>query len=424
MQATNPTRFAHAEKLRDCVHCGLCLSACPTYLELGMEADSPRGRIYLMNALHEGAIGLDDEVVEHLDRCLGCRACETACPSGVRYGLLIEDARAVVRAGARRPLRTRLIEQGIGALFPRMRLFARLLAPARWLERTGLLAWLRRHSRIVRLLPTLETDVPVVPRRLAAQGAVRAQAALFEGCVARVMFAGVNAATVQVLAANGCEVESPSTQGCCGALRLHAGDREGAKALARANIDAFAATPGAIVSNAAGCGALLREYDELLHDDPVYAAPARAFAARVRDVSGMLEEIGFVAPLGELPLRVTYHDACHLAHGMGVRQAPRALLRRIPGIELVELEEADVCCGSAGSYNLTQPEMAVRLGRRKAERIRATGATVVAAGNPGCTLQIRAALAEAGVATEVVHPVELIARALRAAGAEKGKTPG
>lgn len=424
MQAPTPTRFARADKLRDCVHCGLCLSACPTYLELGTEADSPRGRIYLMSALHQGEIGLDDEVVEHLDRCLGCRACETACPSGVRYGLLIEDARAVVRAGARRPLRTRLIDRGVGALFPRTKLLAGLLAPARWLERTGLLAWMRRHFRVVRLLPPLGPEVVRLPRRLAATGAVRAQAALFEGCVARVMFSGVNAATAQVLAANGCEVESPPTQGCCGALRLHAGDREGAKALARANIDAFAATSGAIVSNAAGCGALLREYDELLQDDPEYAAPARAFAARVRDVSGMLEEIGLVAPLGEMPLRVTYHDACHLAHGMGVREAPRALLRRIPGVELVDLEEADVCCGSAGSYNLTQPEMAARLGRRKAERIRATGATVVAAGNPGCALQIRAALAEAGSATEVVHPVELIARSLQAARTEKGKIPG
>lgn len=418
MEGGTGIRFTHGERLRDCVHCGLCLTACPTYLELGTEADSPRGRIYLMGALQAGEIGVDDEVVEHLDRCLGCRACETACPSGVRYGLLIEDARAVLRESGRRPLRARIVDRGIGWLFPRRRLLAALLLPARWLERAGVLAWLRRRSRLAQLLPPLTVAPAAVPRRLAARGPVRARAALFEGCVARELFAGVNAATAEVLAAAGCDVAVPPRQGCCGALRLHAGDRAGAQALARANIEAFADGSDLVVSNAAGCGALLREYGELLGDDPLWAERARAFAARVRDVSEVLDGFGFALAGAAPALRVTCHDACHLVHGMGVRAQPRALLRRLPGVELVEMDEADLCCGSAGSYNLTQPEMAARLARRKAERIGATGADVVAVGNPGCAMQIRAALADAGVAAEVLHPVELLARALRRADAD------
>jgi len=404
--------FAHANELRDCVHCGLCLSACPTYLELGTEADSPRGRIYLMQMLADGEIGLDDEVVEHLDLCLGCRACESACPSGVRYGTLIEDARAVVRASYRRPLRQRVLQALIATVFPRPEVLSRLLLPARWLERLGVLAWLRRWHRFVRLLPPLVGGATAAFEVVPVRGELRSRAALFTGCVARVLFAGTNAATARVLAYNGCEVVVPLEQGCCGALLLHAGDRAGAQAMARANIDAFAGGDAAIVTNAAGCGATLAEYGELLADDPEYAPRAQAFAARVRDVSAFLDEIGLAAPPSELRMRVAYHDACHLVHGMGVRAQPRALLRTIPGVELVELDEADLCCGSAGSYNLTQPEMAARLGRRKAEHIRASGANVVAAGNPGCALQIRTALAEAGVEAEVLHPVEILDRAL------------
>lgn len=414
------SRFPHANRLRDCVHCGLCLQACPTYLELGTEADSPRGRLHLMAALNDGTYGLDaTDVVEHLDRCLGCRACETACPSGVRYGELIEDARALIRREAPRSWHRRALERSIEVLFPRPRLLAALLWPARWLDRMGVLAPLRARSRWVRLLPANLAPVDV-PQRLLPAGASRGRAWLFEGCVSRVLFSATNAATARIVAACGYEVVSPKTQGCCGALHLHGGEREAARSLARANVDAFA-SDGWIVTNAGGCGAMLREYGELLRDDPAYAERARAFSARVRDVSevGVELDAARLAPLP--PVRVAYHESCHLAHAMGVRATPREMLQRIPGVELVELEEADVCCGSAGSYNLLQPEIAERLGRRKAERIRASGAELVAVGNPGCALQIQAMLDAVGSSVQVLQPVELVERALCDGSHENGK---
>jgi glycolate oxidase iron-sulfur subunit len=405
-----PQRFVEYEKFLDCVHCGLCLSACPTYVELGTEMDSPRGRIYLMKGLEEGTLQLTADVARHLDLCLGCRACETACPSGVRYGDLIESARSFVEEHHRRAWldrwRRRLIT-GLFAYPPRLRL---LLLPLRFLELIGVLTALRRASGIMAMLPKLGWW-EAVPEVVPARGGERQRVGLLAGCVAQVLFAETNRATVRVLAHNGCSVTTPVRQVCCGALYLHAGERERALQCARRNIETFPADLGAIITNAAGCGAMLKQYGELLADDPAYAARAQAFSARVRDVTEFLAAIPLVPPRGEVRARVTYHDACHLAHGQGVRDAPRQLLQQIPGVELVELADSDTCCGSAGSYNLTEPEMARRLAERKAANIRATGATCVAAANPGCAMQIQAALRRARLNTVVIHPVELLDRA-------------
>lgn len=399
-------QFVEPERFRDCVHCGLCLSACPTYLELGTEADSPRGRIYLMRELQEGSLSLSTDVVRHLDLCLGCRACETACPSGVHYGELIEAARVYVQAHHSRPRLDRLHRQVMSWLFPRPALLKALLLPLRLLELVGALAWVRRVVPPAALLPVLRSWQPL-PAVVAARGTSTRRVGLLAGCVAQVLFASVNRATVRVLTRHGCTVETPPTQGCCGALYLHSGDRETAEACARRNIDAFASLDTVVV-NAAGCGTAMKEYGSLLAGDPRYAEKARAFRAKVRDVSELVATLPEQAPRRSLTARVTYHDACHLAHGQGVRDAPRQLLRRIPGLELVELGESDLCCGSAGSYNLTEPAMAQRLGARKAENIRATGASIVAVANPGCAMQIQAALAAVASPLIVKHPIELL----------------
>ena len=405
-----PRRFVDYETFLDCVHCGLCLSACPTYLELGTEMDSPRGRIYLMKGLEDGSLPMTADVARHLDLCLGCRACETACPSGVRYGELIESVRSFVEAQHHRPFGERVRRRLITLVFPHPQLLRALLLPLRFLELVGLLDALRRVSRLLRMLPRLGWWAPL-PGVVPAQGTERQRVGLLAGCVAQVLFAETNRATARVLARNGCRVETPPQQGCCGALYLHAGEREAALECARRNLEAFPDDLDAIVVNAAGCGATLKQYGALLADDPRYAARARAFSAKVRDVTEFLAALPLVQPAHALNARVTYHDACHLAHAQGVRTAPRALLEQIPGLELVELAESDTCCGSAGSYNLTEPAMAQRLAARKAEHIRATGATCVAVANPGCAMQIQAALRRAGMSASVRHPVELLDQA-------------
>jgi glycolate dehydrogenase iron-sulfur subunit len=403
-------RFVAYEKFLDCVHCGLCLSACPTYLELGTEMDSPRGRIYLMKGLEEGAVALTPDVARHLDLCLGCRACETACPSGVRYGDLIESARAFVEEQHARPLFDRWRRRLITLIFPHPQLLRALLLPLRLLELVGVLAALRRTNGFVAMLPRLGSWEPL-PEVVPASGAERRRVGLVAGCVAQVLFAETNRATVRVLTRNGCTVTTPARQGCCGALYLHAGARWQALDCARRNLDAFPSDLDAVLVNAAGCGAMLKQYGELLADDPQYAARAHAFSARVRDVTEFLAALPLLPPRGARRARVTYHDACHLAHGQGVREAPRVLLRQIPGLELVELPDSDTCCGSAGSYNLTEPEMARRLAERKVANIRATGAACVAAANPGCVMQIQAGLRRAGLDVTVTHPVELLDQA-------------
>jgi len=403
-------RFVAYDKFLDCVHCGLCLQACPTYVELGTEMDSPRGRIYLMKGLEEGTLPMTPDVARHLDLCLGCRACETACPSGVHYGELIESARSYVEEQHRRPLVDRLRRRAITLLFPRPQLLRALLLPLRLLELMGILGAVRRVSASAAMLPRLRWWGPLPPV-VPAHGAEQQRVGLVAGCVAQVLFAETNRATVRVLARNGCSVVTPARQTCCGALYLHGGARRAALDCARRNIDEFPSDVSAIVVNAAGCGAMLKEYGTLLADDPAYAARARVFSDKVRDISEFLAALPIKPPCRPLHARVTYHDACHLAHGQGVRDAPRQLLRQIPGVELIELAESDTCCGSAGSYNLTEPAMARRLGDRKAANIRATGASCVAAANPGCVMQIQASLRRAGVDATVLHPVELLDRA-------------
>jgi glycolate oxidase iron-sulfur subunit len=406
----NATRFVDPKMFLDCVHCGLCLNACPTYVELGTEMDSPRGRIYLMRQLEEGTLPLTDDVARHLDLCLGCRACETACPSGVRYGELIEAARSYVEANHERSWLDRVKRQLMLAVFPHPRRLRLALAPLFVLETLGILPLLRSISGFAAMLPRLRRGRPLPSLNPAPKGEHR-RVALLAGCVGSVMFAGTNRATVRVLNRNNCTVVIPKNQVCCGALYLHAGAREAAAACARSNIDAFGEDAGAILVNAAGCGAIMKEYGALLADDPAYGEKARVFSARVKDVTEYLVDLPLEPPPYPVRARVTYHDACHLAHGQGVRAQPRSLLRSIKGVTLVELPESEMCCGSAGSYNLTEPAMAQRLGLRKAEYVRATGANIVAVANPGCALQIQASLRRAHIRTQVMHPIELLDRA-------------
>jgi glycolate oxidase iron-sulfur subunit len=413
---------AAPEQLLDCVHCGLCHSACPTYVELGTEADSPRGRIHLMRALRDGSLALDAEAVRHIDLCLGCRGCETACPSGVRYGALIEAARPWIEERYRRPLGTRLRRRLALALLPYPHRLRLVLAPLRLLERLGILDLVRRAARrlpprwryVAALLPS-SLARPRLAARIPARGVPRATVELLAGCVMRELFGATTRSTVEVLVRNGFAIEVPPRQGCCGALSLHAGDRATAERLARANVDAF--TGGAdvpLVVNAAGCGAMLREYAALLAHDPAYADRALALARRVRDVTELLaaRPLAVSAPSGPAR-RVAYHDPCHLAHAQGVRTAPRQVLAAIPGLVLVPMEDEDLCCGSAGHYNVMQPDMARRLVARKVEAIRASGADLVATANAGCALQLEAGLRAAGLDTPVRHVVDLLADCYR-----------
>lgn len=404
----------------DCVHCGFCLPTCPTYVLWGEEMDSPRGRIHLMQQGLDGA-PLDATMVEHFDRCLGCMACVTACPSGVQYDKLIEATRAQVEHQYSRPLSERLTRFALFALFPYPSLLGVVRGPLSWYRRSGLRAWARRRG-IINLLPksvaAMEALLPparpreVTPRHTAAVGPVRRKVGMLTGCVQRAFFSPVNAATARVLAAEGCDVVAPAGQGCCGALSVHMGREKEAQAFARRLIDAFAGVETVVV-NAAGCGSAMKNYGHLLRDDPAYRTRARDFAARVRDVTQVLDELGPVAVRHPLPVRVAYHDACHLAHAQNVRREPRALLGTIPGLEVVEVPEGDICCGSAGVYNVLEPEAAGELGRRKAANVLSTGAQVLVAANPGCLLQISSSLEAAGHPMRLLHTVEVLDASLR-----------
>jgi glycolate oxidase iron-sulfur subunit len=411
-----------------CVHCGFCLPTCPTYLLWGEEMDSPRGRIYLMKAGVEGRADLTPSFVSHFDNCLGCLACVSACPSGVQYGPLIERTRAQIEQKYPRPAGDRLFRGALMAVLPypwRMRLAMLPLALAGGLLR-GLLGADRadspRRGLLARLRSSLSVAPPVtlsglfagVPAVTPAQGKQRLKVAMLTGCVQRLAFGHVNDATVRVLAAEGCEVVAPPAQGCCGALPLHSGHIEQARALARRTIEVFEQSGvDRIVVNAAGCGSAMKDYGELFADDPAWASRARAFSARVRDVSQLLAELGPRAARHPVRARVAYHDACHLAHGQGVRAEPRALLQAIPGVELVSPAEAEICCGSAGIYNLVQPGPAADLGDRKARHLAALSPDMIATANPGCTLQITAAGRRLGHNWPVFHPIELIDASIR-----------
>ncbi|HEY6147070.1 MAG TPA: heterodisulfide reductase-related iron-sulfur binding cluster, partial [Thermoanaerobaculia bacterium] len=387
----------------DCVHCGFCLPACPTYVSWSEEMDSPRGRIDLMRGLDEGKIELTDGVIAHFDRCLGCMGCMTACPSGVRYDVLIEQTRAKIEKSGRRSFADRLYRSLLFRFFPHPKRLAWLAAPLRAYAGTGLQNLVRR-SGILSLLPKrlaqLDALAPAsggrpgggeLPERTPAAGPARARVALVAGCVQRVFFPEVNAATIRVLAAEGCDVRVPGDQGCCGALSMHAGREEEGLEFARRLIESFESgggDAGAIVVNAAGCGSNLKDYGRLFADEPAWAERAAAFSARVRDAMELLAEMAPAAARHPVPLRVAYHDACHLAHAQGIRAAPRALLRQIPGLELLEVPDGDQCCGSAGIYNLTEPASADEIGARKAANVLSTRADLLASANPGCTLQI------------------------------------
>ena len=402
--------------LRACVHCGICLPQCPTYRVLGEEMDSPRGRVYLMRAAAEGRAELTPGLARHLDLCLGCRACETACPSGVPFGQLLEATRAQLdrkRVRARESAHA-MLEWAL-SIFPHPDRLGALLWPLRLYQASGLrtlvrasgiLAPFKRLQAMDALLPRVLPGASSLPELIPARGRARGRAALLTGCVQRFFFPEINLATARLLSAAGWEVVVPRAQGCCGALHLHAGRLDEFRAMARSLMAALGRDVDIVVTNAAGCGSALKEYGHWLGDEE-----AERFAGLVKDISEVLVDADL--PLGELRETVTYHDACHLAHGQKVRAQPRELLRRIPGVTLVELTDSDLCCGSAGVYNLLEPEMAAELGRRKLERIRETGARIVAAGNPGCIMQISQQALEAGLALEVMHPVTLLSRALR-----------
>ena len=403
-----------------CVHCGFCLPTCPTYLLWGEEMDSPRGRIYLMKAGVEGRVAMTSTFVQHFDRCLGCLACVTACPSGVQYGPLIEKTRAQIEQHHDRTLGDRLFRALLMALVPyprRMRIALMPLAIAGGLvRRIGRLLSGQDRRRAGALASShLRIALRSPPGTNGAGGASRLNVAVLTGCVQRLAFADVNRATVRVLAAEGCTVMAPPTQGCCGALPLHAGEIEQARRLARHNIAVFeAAGVDRVVVNAAGCGSAMKEYGELLAGDAAWAKRAHAFSARVRDVSEVLADLGQPqAPRHPIAARVVYHDACHLAHGQGVRAQPRALLQAIPGVELLTPPESEICCGSAGIYNLVQPGPAAQLGARKAQHIAALSPDMIATANPGCTLQIAASARGFGYNWPVFHPIQLVDASIR-----------
>jgi glycolate oxidase iron-sulfur subunit len=411
------------EIIDTCVHCGFCLPVCPTYVLWNEEMDSPRGRIYLIKMASEGAATINPQWVGHFDSCLGCMACMTACPSGVDYGKLIEATRAQIERKHQRSVGDRLYRRFVFSTFTRPDRLRLLRLPLLAYQKSGLQTVLR-STGVLKLLPkklqTMEALLPNLPPSESiaavtpAQGPQRRRVGLLLGCVQREFLPQLNAATVRVLAAEGCEVVAPPEQPCCGALLVHAGEEDAAIALARRTIDVFErAKVDTIITNAAGCGSNVKEYGHLLRDDPEYSERAKKFAAKCQDVTELLAALEPRAKRNPLRVRVAYHDACHLQHAQGVRLQPRSLLAQIPGLELAEIPEAPVCCGSAGIYNLVQPDAANALGDRKAQLIVPLNVDVVATGNPGCLLQVQSSLGRSGHKTLVVHTIQLLDASLR-----------
>jgi glycolate oxidase iron-sulfur subunit len=412
--------------IADCVHCGFCLPACPTYALWGEEMDSPRGRIYMMKKSAEGQAPLDQRFQQHMDNCLGCMACMTACPSGVQYDKLIEDTRAQIERNVPRTASDRLFRKLLFATFPyagRLRLIALPMLVyqrsglQKLVEASGLLRHIpRRFSAMESLLPRVPTTLfRKLPARVAPAATPRRRVGMLSGCVQQVFFQHVNEATARVLAAEGCEIIIPPTQRCCGALMVHSGLDTEACEFARQMIATFeTANVDSIVINAAGCGSTMKEYGHLLRDDPAWAARAAAFSAKCLDISEILCELPPQAPRHPLPLRVAYHDACHLRHAQAIFEQPRQLLATIPSLQVVEVEEANMCCGSAGVYNLLQPEAASQLGDRKVTNLLATKATAVISANPGCLIQLMSGLKRRGLDTmPTFHLVELLDASIR-----------
>lgn len=444
-----PGRSIPYERFLDCVHCGLCTSACPTYVETGNENDSPRGRIYLMRSVVDGRLPLTDHVRHHLDLCLDCRSCETACPSGVQYGRLLEPFRvemqqlapagaAAERADVHKAAAPDWFHRWfLYGLFPDRQRLALALTPARWMQklgldrvvtRTGLTRLLpERLQRMQQQLPRLRSPQPPLPTFLPASGTRRARVALFVGCVADAMFRHVHWATARVLQQNGCDVYIPRNQACCGAIHYHSGAAAPALQLMQQNAEAFAEQDvDAVIVNVAGCGAMLKDYAHIQHEletgtgtaadsSPQASAVAR-FSERVQDISEFLMALGPIRPEGRIDAVVAYQDACHLQHAQQIRQQPRDLLNLIPGLQLKSIAEAELCCGAAGSYNLTQPEMADRLGQRKVGHLLDVRPDLIVTGNAGCSLQLQAKLREQNSAVPVVHPLELLDLSYRRAG--------
>jgi glycolate oxidase iron-sulfur subunit len=411
------------ELMEKCVHCGFCLPACPTYTLWGQEMDSPRGRIYLMKLALEGKAEMNESWVSHFDSCLGCVACMPACPSGVDYGKLIEATRAQIERNYQRPVAEKFHRRFLFETFTKPGRMKLLRWPLLAYQKSGVQAALRALgvfkilpktvAAMESLLPTaspIETVATITP----AQGEQRRRVGLLLGCVQRTFFSHVNAATARVLAAEGCEVVAPPEQTCCGALFVHAGEEERAQGLARRTIEVFEqADVETIVINAAGCGSNVKEYGHLLRDDPNYAERAKRFAAKCKDISEILAELPARAERKPLNARVAFHDSCHLQHAQGVRLQPRSLLQQIPGTQLLEIPESPICCGSAGIYNLVQPEAATELGDRKARLIAPLQPDVVATGNPGCLLQLQSALAKTNRRIPVVHTIQLLDASIR-----------
>ena len=419
--AGNPGAGIDYELFLDCVHCGLCTASCPTYLELGDENDSPRGRIYLMRSVTDGRLELTSQVRRHLELCLDCRACESACPSGVQYGKLIEPFRLEMeKIGEERKSDDWFHQWILFSLFPYPDRLRWALVPARIaqffgldrlamnLDQMGWLSWMPTElRRMVTMLPPAGPSTEELPPVLPAKGRKRARVALFLGCVGDVMFRHTHWATARVLQENGCEVVVPKGQVCCGAIHLHAGSGEPAREFADQNLKAFDVKDvDAILVNIAGCGAMLKDYGHHWHD--ARQGDRAAFAEKIKDINEFLDELGLIPPKGSIPLTATYHDACHLAHAQKIREQPRHLLAQVPDLKIVDLPESEVCCGAAGTYNLTETEMADRLGNRKLQNILSTGASVVITSNAGCLMQIIREGRTKGHKLTVVHPMEVL----------------
>ncbi|MCU0229164.1 MAG: heterodisulfide reductase-related iron-sulfur binding cluster [Bryobacterales bacterium] len=411
-------------KLKDldtCVHCGLCLNACPTYRELGLEADSPRGRVYQMLQVHEGKAEISDSYQQHIDLCLACRACETACPSGVPYGRLVEAARAEIEVTAKRPWRDRMLRNFLfGRVLPSAKWLRLLAYPLylyqhwgieRWMLRSKLLARFPRLLQLAKLAPRAQfpSFFQQYGKSFPAEGAQRYRVAMLGGCMANVCYARLHEATVRVLRRNGCEVVVPAEQTCCGALHVHAGRKAEAQALARQNIDGLLnGGYDAILTNTAGCGCALKEYHDLLEDDPAYANRAHEFSRKVKDVNEFLASIDFRPPQREYKAWVTYQDSCHLTHGQKLPSPPRKLLKAIPGVTLKEMAQADHCCGSAGIYNVLHTDLSMSLLTKKMGNANATGAEIITSANPGCLLQLEAGVRQHGNGQRVMHVMEVL----------------
>ncbi len=412
-----------------CVHCGFCLSTCPSYRVIGKEMDSPRGRIYTMDAINKGETELKPATSQHFDSCLGCLACVTTCPSGVQYDKLIAATRPQVERNVPRSLGDRLLRRLIFNLFPYPNRLRPLLYPLLAYQKSGLRRWVRSTGLLKQVFPRLAAMEAILPNItpdffqgnfpdvIRAQGERRYRVGMILGCVQRLFFHPVNAATARVLTANGCEVVIPKTQGCCAALPAHQGQESQAQAIARQMIDSFeGSNVDYIVINAAGCGHTLKEYGHILQDDPEYRQKAQDFASRVRDVNEFLIDVGLTTPLHPLAdgeLAIAYQDACHLIHGQKISSQPRQLLRQIPQVSLRESVDAALCCGSAGVYNMLQPEVADELGQLKVENLSNTGADLIASANPGCSLQIQKHLQLQGRDIPLYHPIQLLDYAIR-----------